>query len=165
MLGFVWATSFARMPTVICTSRASLDTAFVRLPGLTTLSDRLGDTFRWRSENVSTTEVANILGEVLDEANVYGVLGTWPLFTLDMLTLTCHKVPNSEGRAGCAAIPAGQPIDFIKLGKHVTAKLPNYARPLFLRVVKSMETTSTNKQQKVQLRTEGIDPEVVKDPM
>jgi hypothetical protein len=56
-------------------------------------------------------------------------------------------------------------LDLAALGKHVTAKLPRYARPLFLRVVKELETTSTNKQQKVKLRTEGIDPDLVKDPM
>ncbi|GAA5822582.1 hypothetical protein JCM11251_006385 [Rhodosporidiobolus azoricus] len=113
-------------------------------------ADRLGDTFRWRSENVSTTEVAEKLGAVVGEANVYGVL-----------------VPGHDGRAGCAAIPASAgPVDFDKLAQHVQRTLPKYAQPLFLRLVPELESTGTSKQTKVALRNEGVDPaKVTKDPV
>ncbi|SPO25322.1 probable FAT1 - Long-chain fatty acid transporter [Ustilago trichophora] len=104
--------------------------------------DRMGDTFRWRSENVSTTEVANALGQVVGEANVYGVL-----------------VPQHDGRAGCAAIPSEyvQTIDWKLLAQTARKSLPKYAVPLFIRIVPTMEQTGTVKQQKVQLRNQGID--------
>ncbi|GAA5909166.1 hypothetical protein JCM6882_001208, partial [Rhodosporidiobolus microsporus] len=113
-------------------------------------ADRLGDTFRWRSENVSTTEVAEKLGAVVGEANVYGVL-----------------VPGHDGRAGCAAIPASAgTVDFDKLATHVQKTLPKYAQPLFVRLVPELESTGTSKQTKVALRNEGVDPSVVKsDPV
>lgn len=117
--------------------------------------DRIGDTFRWKSENVSTAEVAHILGvhPGVREANVYGV-----------------QVPNHEGRAGCAAVvleptvlgPDGLPTaEALKgIAEHVRKELPKYALPLFLRVLtdESMRTTGTNKQQKHHLRDEGVDP-------
>lgn len=104
--------------------------------------DRMGDTFRWRSENVSTTEVAAALGEKVAEANVYGVL-----------------VPNHDGRAGCAAIPASAAadLDLVALAEHARKTLPKYSIPLFLRIVPTMEQTGTAKQLKVALRNEGID--------
>ncbi|KAK4048158.1 hypothetical protein OIO90_005922 [Microbotryomycetes sp. JL221] len=111
-------------------------------------ADRLGDTFRWKSENVSTQSVAEALGAVVDEANVYGT-----------------QVPNHEGRAGCAAIPASSNIDLDKIATHVRKTLPKYAQPLFIRVVHKVEINGTSKQVKVQLRNEGIDPEKVKDPL
>ncbi|KAH8924789.1 putative bifunctional fatty acid transporter/acyl-CoA synthetase FAT1 [Atractiella rhizophila] len=110
--------------------------------------DRMGDTFRWKSENVSTNEVAttvSALNEVTD-VNVYGV-----------------EVPSHDGRAGCAAIVARPGFDFDKLASHVTKELPGYARPLFLRLVAEMQTTGTMKHQKVHLRNEGIDLSKVKD--
>ncbi|CCF52794.1 hypothetical protein NDA11_002849 [Ustilago hordei] len=104
--------------------------------------DRMGDTFRWRSENVSTTEVANALGQVVGEANVYGVL-----------------VPKHDGRAGCAAIPSeyAEGLDFKLLAQVARKSLPKYAVPLFIRIVPTMEQTGTVKQQKVQLRNQGIE--------
>ena len=104
--------------------------------------DRMGDTFRWRSENVSTTEVANALGQVVGEANVYGVL-----------------VPKHDGRAGCAAIPSEYTdgLDWKLLAQTVRKSLPKYAVPLFIRIVPTMEQTGTVKQQKVQLRNQGIE--------
>jgi acyl-CoA synthetase (AMP-forming)/AMP-acid ligase II len=104
--------------------------------------DRLGDTFRWRSENVSTAEVASALGEVIGEANVYGVL-----------------VPNHDGRAGCAAIPreVAAKMDLAHLARHARKALPKYSVPLFLRVVPTMDATGTVKQLKVALRNEGIE--------
>ncbi|OIW22679.1 acetyl-CoA synthetase-like protein [Coniochaeta ligniaria NRRL 30616] len=119
-------------------------------------NDRIGDTFRWKSENVSTAEVAHILGlhPAVHEANVYGV-----------------QLPHHEGRAGCAAIilnpaitgPNGQPSSEVlkSMANHVQKELPKYALPLFLRVLKDqgMQTTGTNKQQKHHLREEGVDPQ------
>ncbi|KAK3361994.1 hypothetical protein B0T24DRAFT_99515 [Lasiosphaeria ovina] len=113
-------------------------------------SDRIGDTFRWKSENVSTAEVSQCVGLHPDvvEANVYGV-----------------QVPNHEGRAGCAAVifregafPVGDTLK--TLAEHVTTGLPKYARPLFLRVVSggALQSTGTNKQQKHHLRNEGVEP-------
>ncbi|KAL2130073.1 hypothetical protein VTI74DRAFT_6930 [Chaetomium olivicolor] len=114
-------------------------------------NDRIGDTFRWKSENVSTAEVAQVVGThpTVLEANVYGV-----------------ELPHHEGRAGCAAIvfnnKEGVPSEEVMkdLAKHVRRSLPKYAFPLFLRVVKggSIQTTGTNKQQKVGLRQEGVNP-------
>ncbi|CBQ72973.1 probable FAT1-Long-chain fatty acid transporter [Sporisorium reilianum SRZ2] len=103
--------------------------------------DRMGDTFRWRSENMSTQEVSNALGQVVGEANVYGVL-----------------VPQHDGRAGCAAIPADEAarLDWKHLAAVARKSLPKYAVPLFIRVVPAMEQTGTVKQQKVQLRNQGI---------
>lgn len=109
--------------------------------------DRLGDTFRWRSENVSTNEVSDVLGrfDQVAEANVYGV-----------------QVPHADGRAGCAAIVPVQgltadDLDLARLAQHAVAVLPRYAVPLFLRVVPQLEYTGTMKLQKGRLRAEGVD--------
>ncbi|KAI1307410.1 fatty acid transporter [Xylaria venustula] len=115
--------------------------------------DRLGDTFRWHSENVSTNEVSDVVGKFpqVAETNVYGVL-----------------VPNADGRAGCAAIVPteeflnGKEMDFAALAAHCLASLPRYAVPLFLRVTKSLEYTGTHKMQKQKLRSEGIDVAAIK---
>jgi acyl-CoA synthetase (AMP-forming)/AMP-acid ligase II len=114
--------------------------------GLTWFCDRIGDTFRWRSENVSTNEVSEVLGHHanITEANVYGV-----------------EVPNHDGRAGCAAITVNAPISeplLQSLAQQATENLPKYAVPLFLRVMKEMTSTGNNKQQKHGLRQQGIDP-------
>jgi acyl-CoA synthetase (AMP-forming)/AMP-acid ligase II len=104
--------------------------------------DRLGDTFRWKSENVSTAEVAEALGSFpgVSEANVYGV-----------------EVPGHDGRAGCAAINITEPFDFQGLLKHAQKKLPKYAVPVFLRVLKYQTSMHNNKQNKVPLRNDGVD--------
>ncbi|KAL9126453.1 MAG: hypothetical protein Q9217_004491 [Psora testacea] len=112
--------------------------------------DRIGDTFRWRSENVSTAEVGEALGthpRIL-EANVYGV-----------------EIPHHDGRAGCAALqldtadPSGPDGGLMEdVAQHVKGKLPKYAVPVFLRVVREMERTGTNKQTKAVLRNEGVNP-------
>ncbi|RMD42908.1 hypothetical protein DV735_g2226, partial [Chaetothyriales sp. CBS 134920] len=114
--------------------------------------DRLGDTFRWKSENVSTAQVAECLGRFpgIAEANVYGVL-----------------VPNHEGRAGCAALhlEAGNSSnnsgDFSELLAYASTKLPRYAVPVFLRIVKASSHIHNHKQNKVPLRKEGVDPALI----
>ena len=107
--------------------------------------DRTGDTFRWKGENVSTTEVENTMSShpSLAEAVVYGV-----------------EIPNTNGRAGMAAITphAGQAVDFDGLAAHLKRELPAYAVPVFLRVKAAMETTGTFKYQKSGLKNEGFDP-------
>ncbi|KKZ66550.1 hypothetical protein EMCG_07664 [[Emmonsia] crescens] len=112
--------------------------------------DRLGDTFRWKSENVSTAEVATVLGEYpgVAEANVYGV-----------------SVPAHEGRAGCAAVLI-QPdqranFDFAAFVAYVRERLPKYAVPVFIRLVEASNHTHNQKQNKVPLRDEGVDPDKV----
>jgi acyl-CoA synthetase (AMP-forming)/AMP-acid ligase II len=111
-------------------------------------TDRVGDTFRWKSENVSTAEVSQVIGThpQIHEANVYGV-----------------QLPNHDGRAGCAAIVvAGEQKIDDALAKdvlvHARKGLPRYAVPLFLRLRKEVEVTGTLKHQKVALRNEGVDP-------
>ena len=88
--------------------------------------DRIGDTFRWKGENVSTTEVAEAIGAFpgVAEANVYGV-----------------AVPGHDGRAGMAAIAAGAGFDLAALRAHLAQRLPDYARPLFLRICSEIEVT------------------------
>ena len=106
-------------------------------------ADRLGDTFRWHSENVSTNEVEGVIGafDQIQETNVYGVL-----------------VPHADGRAGCVAVvptPGVKEIDWARLAQHALANLPRYAVPIFIRVVPELEYTATNKLQKGRLRSEG----------
>ncbi|XP_041031292.1 very long-chain acyl-CoA synthetase-like [Carcharodon carcharias] len=114
--------------------------------------DRIGDTFRWKGENVSTTEVADILStlDFVQEVCVYGVM-----------------VPGHEGRVGMAAIQlqSGKDLDGAQLYKHVAAQLPSYAQPRFLRVQTRIETTGTYKYYKVMLVKEGFNPATVQDPL
>jgi fatty-acyl-CoA synthase len=113
--------------------------------------DRMGDTFRWKGENVSTNEVAEILnhaGSIL-ESNVYGV-----------------TIPNTEGRAGMAAIRTDSDFQLSTFTKHVLQALANYQRPLFLRILTGeMKITSTFKHQKGDYRKEGYSPKEVSDPL
>ncbi|CAM9996702.1 unnamed protein product [Bubo scandiacus] len=114
--------------------------------------DRTGDTYRWKGENVATTEVAEALvaHESLQEATVYGV-----------------TVPGHEGRAGMAALVLrpGCRLDGPALYRHVEQLLPPYARPRFLRLQERLAMTETFKQQKVRLAQEGFDPARVPDPL
>ena len=103
--------------------------------------DRVGDTFRWKSENVSTNEVAEILNsfEQVNMANVYGV-----------------KVPKSEGRAGMVAFNCAlDEFDWDKFSSFVSDKLPSYAQPIFVRIIEELETTGTFKLKKNDLREEA----------
>ena len=103
--------------------------------------DRLGDTFRWKSENVSTTEVCASLNEYpgVLEACVYGV-----------------NVPGHEGRAGMAALVVDGELDEEAFFAHVAARMPRYAMPRFLRRVDSLEVTGTFKLRKQSLQREGF---------
>lgn len=112
--------------------------------------DRIGDTFRWKGENVATSEVSEVISVFpgIKEANVYGV-----------------RVPGTDGRAGMAAIIAEPGLDLGKLRKHLEKELPDYARPLFIRLNKEMDATGTFKQRKVDLVKQGIDLGQVSDPI
>jgi fatty-acyl-CoA synthase len=112
--------------------------------------DRIGDTFRWKGENVATSEVAEALMVFpgVKDANVYGV-----------------KVGEREGRAGMAALVVEEDFDLAGFHAHVARQLPAYARPLFLRLQNAIETTSTFKQRKVDLVKDGFDPAAIPDPI
>lgn len=112
--------------------------------------DRIGDTFRWKSQNVATGEVGSVLEEYphIDMANVYGV-----------------KVPGQEGRAGMAAIVLDGKLDGEELMAFLHAHLPAYAQPVFLRVVEEPETTGTFKYKKSELVADGYSLAEVKDPI
>ncbi|XP_035520312.1 very long-chain acyl-CoA synthetase-like [Morone saxatilis] len=114
--------------------------------------DRVGDTFRWKGENVSTNEVADVITQVdcIKEANVYGV-----------------EVPGLEGRAGMAAITLseGQRFDSAGVFEHVKNFLPAYARPRFMRIQSSLDVTGTFKHMKGKLVGEGFNPNKITDPL
>ena len=107
-------------------------------------SDRAGDTFRWKGENVSTTEVENVIGSILKLTDiiVFGV-----------------EVPNTDGRAGMAVIlSSDKDVDMSQLATDLSSLLPSYAVPLFLRFVESVDLTGTFKFQKTRYRKEGYNP-------
>lgn len=120
--------------------------------------DRIGDTYRWKSENVSTAEVAEVLGGCSEvaEANVYGV-----------------ELPGHDGRAGCACVVL-KPECYVgstgaeakeetmkTLAQHVVKGLPKFAVPIFIRVTREMVTTGNLKHVKHDMRVQGADPELV----
>ena len=105
--------------------------------------DRTGDTFRWKGENVSTTEVEAVMANILQLRDVvaYGV-----------------EVPGNEGRAGMAAIVGTrESVDLSGLAQQLFLSLPHYAVPLFVRLIPSADLTGTFKLKKVKLRNEGFD--------
>ncbi len=112
--------------------------------------DRIGDTFRWKGENVATSEVAEAISVYpgISEVNVYGV-----------------AVPGADGRAGMAAIVLADELDLDALYSHLQKELPVYARPLFLRIQPQIETTGTFKHRKVDLVKDGFDPARIADPL
>lgn len=116
--------------------------------GLLYFNDRIGDTYRWKAENVSTAEVSHAVGlhPAVLEANVYGV-----------------ELPHHDGRAGCAAVymRSTDEATMRSLATHVRTSLPRFAVPLFLRVLEGepgSQVTGTNKQQKNALRAAGVKP-------
>ncbi len=110
--------------------------------------DRIGDTFRWKGENVSTTEVSEAICTFpgVRQANVYGV-----------------RVPGVDGRAGMAMIVSDEQFDLVKFRTHLRDHIPDYALPLFLRVRGEMEVTTTFKYAKKRLTEEGFDPTATDD--
>lgn len=112
--------------------------------------DRVGDTYRWRAENVATGEVAAALSKFsgITQANVYGV-----------------EVPGYDGRAGMGAIVSEDAPDMKALKAHIEANLPHYARPVFLRLSKESDTTSTFKFKKTNLVKAGFDPANISEPL
>ncbi len=112
--------------------------------------DRIGDTFRWKGENVSTGEVSEVLAAApgILEANVYGV-----------------TVPGLDGRAGMAALVVDGDFNLEDLPARVRGRLAPYARPLFLRLSQKLDVTGTFKQRKVDLVREGFDPSAIADPL
>jgi fatty-acyl-CoA synthase len=112
--------------------------------------DRIGDTFRWKGENVSTSEVTERLSTApgVLEANSYGV-----------------SVEGADGRAGMAALVVAPGFDIAAFGEHVGRELPPYAQPVFVRILPALETTGTFKTRKIGLVKEGYDPAVIKGPL
>ncbi|TDG13481.1 long-chain-acyl-CoA synthetase [Seongchinamella unica] len=115
--------------------------------------DRVGDTFRWMSENVSTNEVGETINThpQIAFSNVYGV-----------------ELPNTNGRAGMAALlleDGEDELDLDSFSALVCEQLPAYARPLFLRVLPEIDTTGTFKMLKGDLREQRYDPDKVSDPL
>jgi len=112
--------------------------------------DRIGDTFRWKGENVATSEVSEAITAFpgIKEANVYGV-----------------EVPRRDGRAGMAAVVLSDGVDLTAFRDHLVKTLPGYAQPLFLRVCEKIETTATFKQKKAELVQLAYDPSKTADPI
>ncbi|XP_033750125.1 very long-chain acyl-CoA synthetase-like [Pecten maximus] len=117
--------------------------------------DRVGDTFRWKGENVSTREVCDVIStlDFVQDVNVYGV-----------------QIPGTEGRAGMAAISVKDnkdvtPAMLQSLYRVCQKDLPSYARPIFIRFQKTFIVTQTMKHRKLELVEEGFDVDMIKDPM
>ena len=114
--------------------------------------DRIGDTFRWKGENVATSQVSEAITVYpgIADCTVYGV-----------------QVPNTDGRAGMAAIvlDEGAEFDLPTFRDHLGLTLPDYARPLFVRIRQSLDLTGTFKQRKVDMVKEGCDPDIITDPI
>jgi fatty-acyl-CoA synthase len=112
--------------------------------------DRIGDTFRWKGENVATLEVAEALSSCpgVQDVVVYGV-----------------SIPGADGRAGMAALTTGPEFDLTIFRAHAEERLPTYARPLFLRLCREIGATETFKPKKQLLAAQGFDPGRIPDPL
>ncbi|XP_034934364.1 long-chain fatty acid transport protein 4-like isoform X2 [Chelonus insularis] len=113
--------------------------------------DRTGDTFRWKGENVSTSEVEAIVSNLINyrDCIVYGV-----------------EVHGAEGRAGMAAIyDENGTLDINELGKNIKENVPTYARPLFIRILSKIDLTGTFKLKKKDLQEEGYNPKRIRDKL
>jgi citronellyl-CoA synthetase len=115
--------------------------------------DRLGDTFRWKGENVSASEVEEVVNTLhqVEASTAYGV-----------------QIPGTDGRAGMVAIIPSSPVDAFDLeglAETLRKALPAYAVPKFVRFREAFETTGTHKIKKKVLRDEGFDPNRVEDPL
>jgi fatty-acyl-CoA synthase len=112
--------------------------------------DRVGDTFRWKGENVATSEVTQAVADCpgVVDATTYGV-----------------EIPGADGRAGMVAIVVDDSFDLRTLQHHLSSRLPAYACPVVVRICAALDTTETFKQKKHDLMREGFDPRLVKDPL
>jgi fatty-acyl-CoA synthase len=112
--------------------------------------DRVGETYRWKGENVSTAEVLTALtaSRGVEDGVVYGV-----------------AVPGADGRAGTAALVVNEEFDLEAFRADVAARLPAYARPVFLRLIETIESTGTFKPRKQDLIEAGVDPARIKDKL
>jgi fatty-acyl-CoA synthase len=113
-------------------------------------ADRIGDTFRWKGENVATAEVAAALRAFpgVRDACVYGV-----------------EIPGASGKAGMGAVVADTTLDLPALRAHLAGRLPDYARPVFLRLVGALEVTETFKLKRQPLAADGWDVARTSDPL
>jgi fatty-acyl-CoA synthase len=112
--------------------------------------DRIGDTFRWKGENVATSEVNEAVADCpgVIEATTYGV-----------------EIPGADGRAGMVAIVIDNHFDIAEFATRLAQRLPVYARPVMVRICSALDTTETFKQKKQELVREGFDPHRVTDPL
>lgn len=112
--------------------------------------DRIGDTFRWKGENVATSEVAEAISVFpgVKEANVYGV-----------------TIPGTDGRAGMVAMVYDGEPDWDRFKEHLNQNLPVYSHPIFVRLQEAVEITGTFKHRKVDLVKEGFEPDAISDPI
>jgi fatty-acyl-CoA synthase len=112
--------------------------------------DRIGDTFRWKGENVATSEVNDAVRDFTGvvDATTYGV-----------------TIPGVDGRAGMSAIVVNEGFDVTALPVHLAQRLPVYARPVFIRIPRELDATETFKQKKGELAREGFDPKAIPDPL
>jgi fatty-acyl-CoA synthase len=112
--------------------------------------DRVGDTFRWKGENVATSEVNEAVADCpgVVDATTYGV-----------------AIPGADGRAGMAALVVDESFDLAQFADHLSRRLPAYACPVVIRFCNELDTTETFKQKKQQLGREGFDPLLVTDPL
>ena len=113
--------------------------------------DRIGDTFRWKGENVSTEEVESVINEFdqVEMCCVYGV-----------------KIPHTEGRAGMVAIISNsksKDFDFAGFYSMIQENLPEYAVPKFIRFTPNLSTTATLKIKKGNLKKEAFNLEEIED--
>jgi fatty-acyl-CoA synthase len=112
--------------------------------------DRVGDTFRWKGENVATSEVTQAVVDCpgVVDATTYGV-----------------EIPGTDGRAGMVAVVVDDGFDLGALQHHLSSRLPAYACPVVVRICAMLATTETFKQKKQDLMREGFDPRLVKEPI
>ncbi|MBR0702475.1 long-chain-acyl-CoA synthetase [Bradyrhizobium diazoefficiens] len=112
--------------------------------------DRIGDTFRWKGENVATSEVNDAMRDFIGvvDATTYGV-----------------GIPGADGRAGMSAIVVNEGFDIAALPAHLAQRLPAYAHPVFIRISRELDATETFKQRKGDLSREGFDPAAISDPL
>jgi fatty-acyl-CoA synthase len=126
------------------------DLMFLDESGFFHFVDRIGDTFRWKGENVATSEVNRIVSDCpgVVDATTYGV-----------------EIKCADGRAGMSAIVTDDRFDLAEFRDHLVRGLPDYARPVFVRICAGLDATETFKQKKQHLIRDGFDPGRISDPL